>query len=124
LQGLKEAGLVERRCAQRLDSMQIMGLVSRMSRLECVRETLRLALQSIAESSGRWERPGFWKEYWERYVETKLDYRSEAGALKEKMDQAGRDGWELLDWIKKLKHPELEAGSAVQILERVWQENF
>jgi hypothetical protein len=124
LQGLKEAGLVERRGAQRLDSMQIFGLVSRMSRLECVRETLRLALQSIDESSGRWERPGFWKEYWERYVETKLDYRSEAGSLKEKMDHAGRDGWELLDWIKKLKHPELEASSAVPLLERVWKENF
>jgi hypothetical protein len=124
LQGLQAAGLVERRGAQRLDSMQIFGLVSRMSRLECVRETLRLALQFVNQCSGTWPQPGFWKEQWERYVETKLDFRAEASVLRAKMDQAGRDGWELLAWIKQLKYPGLEASAPAQLLERVLNENF
>ncbi len=47
LEGLVQAGLVERRGKQRLDSTQMLGLVARMSRLECVRETLRLALKEL-----------------------------------------------------------------------------
>ncbi len=41
--------------------MQIFGLVSRMSRLECVRETLHLALQFVNQSSGPWPQPDFLK---------------------------------------------------------------
>ena len=43
LDALSEAGLVSRQSRQRLDSTQMFGLVSRMSRLDCVRESLRLA---------------------------------------------------------------------------------
>src|SRR5664280_753675 len=50
LEGLIQAGLVARRGRQRLDSTQMFGRVSRMSRLDCVRESLRLALQELALS--------------------------------------------------------------------------
>jgi hypothetical protein len=53
LGGLVEAGLVSRRSNQRLDSTHVLGLVARMSRLECVREALRLALVSLAVSRAR-----------------------------------------------------------------------
>jgi hypothetical protein len=44
LEALVQAGLVARQSRQRLDSTQMFGRVSRMSRLDCVRESLRLAL--------------------------------------------------------------------------------
>jgi hypothetical protein len=50
LEALVEAGLVARQSRQRLDSTQMFGRVSRMSRLDCVRESLRLALQSQVSS--------------------------------------------------------------------------
>ena len=49
LEALTDAGLVQRRSRQRLDSTQMFGRVSRMSRLDCVRESLRLALKEISE---------------------------------------------------------------------------
>ncbi len=52
LDALAAAGLVSRPSRQRLDSTQMFGLVSRMSRLDCVRESLRLALQELAASVG------------------------------------------------------------------------
>ena len=52
LSGLVEAGLVARRSNQRLDSTHVPGLVAKMSRLECVRETLRLALREVARGAG------------------------------------------------------------------------
>ena len=53
LAALTEAGLVARQSRQRLDSTQMFGRVSRMSRLDCVRESLRLALQEIAQQLNR-----------------------------------------------------------------------
>ena len=47
LNALEEAGLVGRQGRQRLDSTQMFGRVARMSRLDCVRESLRLALQEL-----------------------------------------------------------------------------
>ena len=48
LDALQAAGLVSRQSRQRLDSTQRFGRVARMSRLDCVRESLRLALQALA----------------------------------------------------------------------------
>ena len=54
LDALAEAGLVSRQSRQRLDSTQMFGLVSRMSRLDCVRESLRLALKEL-DGSVTWK---------------------------------------------------------------------
>ena len=56
LEGLIGAGLVSRRSNQRLDSTHVLGLVAKMSRLECVRETMRLMLQELAGPWRRWTR--------------------------------------------------------------------
>ena len=44
LDRLVKDGWVAKRSKQRLDSTHVCGLLSHMSRLECVRETIRLAL--------------------------------------------------------------------------------
>jgi transposase len=124
LAGLVEAGLVERRGKQRLDSTQMMGLLSWMSRLENVRETLRLALQELEKSAPAQARPAAWSGWIERYVESKLDYRAGVDALKSKMEQAGRDALELLGWVDGLFEKAPGQGSQVQLLRRVLEENF
>ena len=92
-----------------------------MSRLECVRETLRLALEEVETTAGHWPRPEFWKPMWERYVESKLDYRAEASVLQEKMNQAGLEAGQLLEWVRGLENQEfILQGEQVQLLERVW----
>ena len=65
-----------------------------MGTLECVRETLRLALEDLGETVSQEQRPGFWEPLWERYVESQLDYQASAETLKQKMIQAGQDGLE------------------------------
>ncbi len=124
LEGLVEAGLVERRGKQRVDATQMLGLLSRMSRLECVRETLRLALQELETGAAAVERPAFWDELWERYVQSKLDYRTEISVLKLKMDQAGTDAWRLLEWAGQLSDPKVGPGQQLQLLQRVFGEHF
>ena len=124
VEGLVEAGLVERRSKQRLDSTQVMGLLSRMSRLECVRETLCLALRELAISAAGFGRPAHWEAWWDRYVHSHVDYRTEASVLKLKMDQAGADALALLDWIGQLSDPQIAQGPQVKLLRRVFDEQF
>lgn len=124
LDGLVEAGLVARQTRQRLDSTQMFARVSRMSRLECVRETLRLALQELESTTAGVPRPDWWPLLWERYVETKLDYRVEAPVLRQKMDDAGSDAARLLAWVGQLAASEAGKGEQFKLLERAWNDNF
>jgi len=49
LKALEEEGFIAKRSRQRLDSTHILGAVARMSALECVRETLAVALDELEE---------------------------------------------------------------------------
>lgn len=123
LGGLEQAGLVKQKGKQRLDSTHVLGLVSRMSTLECVRESLRLALEELAEVVNEPQRPEFWSRLWERYVDSQLDYRASGETLKQKQIQAGEDLLELRSWLAA--QPEaLRGGEKVELLERVWNEQF
>ena len=101
LDGLIDSGLVKRRTNQRMDSTHVLGLVSRMSRVECVRESLRLALQEIASAVPVAQCPVGWTTWWERYVENKLDYRSSHDVLVNKLLEAGSDARNLVAWVRE-----------------------
>ena len=122
MEKMREAGYVKRRNRQRLDSTHIIGLVSRMSRLDCVRESLRLALEELAQIE-KLPRPSAWALWWERYVESGVDYKSAGDIIVQKMKQAGMDAHELLAWITGLP-VEIRRGEAVLILGRVFESNF
>ena len=84
LKALEQEGFIAKRSKQRLDSTHILGAVARLSALECVRETLALALEELDGILPKDERPDFWERLWERYVESKLDYKSTAEVLQSK----------------------------------------
>lgn len=122
LEAMREAGYLKARKAQRLDSTHVLGLVSQMSRLECVRESLRLALERL-EREAALARPAAWPVWWERYVESSTDYRLPREALEARMLQAGRDARDLLDWVQTLPDA-LRSARELQTLQEVFEENF
>lgn len=124
LDALVAAGLVSRQSRQRLDWTQMFGRVSRMSRLDCVRESLRLALLELEASLPQPARPGFWLELWERYVESQADYRASSEALARKLIQAGADSLRLLEWTRSQPEKTFEPGPQLALLERVFKEQF
>jgi transposase len=123
LEALEAEGLVPKRGKQRLDSTHVLGLVARLSKLECIRETLRLALEELAINLPESRRPEFWCEFWERYVESKLDYKSSEVVLKQKQIQAGEDAWRLLRWLEDLPGA-VRNGRQVELLRRVFGEYY
>jgi hypothetical protein len=122
-EGLEAAGLVKRRDKQRLDSTHILGAVARLSALECVRETLALALEELQPRLKAEALPEFWDLVWERYVESKLDYKSSEEKLRAKQRQAGVDCLRLLQWLAPLPI-ELREGKAIRLLRKVFSEQF
>lgn len=123
LDALQEEGLVPKRGKQRLDSTHVLGLVARLSALECVRETMRLALAELDAQIPAADRPDFWGVFWERYVESKVDYKCTESVLKEKQLQAGTDSLRLLRWLEPLS-VELREGRQVALLRRVIDEQY
>jgi hypothetical protein len=122
LKGLEASGLLPRRRKERVDSTQVLGLLAHMSRLECCRETLALALKEAAHAVAPSARPPWWPALWERYVQSRLDFRAEPQVLAEKFQQTGGDGAQVLAWIKGLE-PAVK-GRKVRLLAQVWAEQF
>lgn len=123
LDALVHAGFVPKKGRQRLDSTHVLGLVASMSSLECVRETLRLALKELARQLPAGERPAWWMQIWERYVENKLDYRSTEPVLRQKHRQAGADSLQLLQWLGALPE-DLRTGQQVALLQKVFEQSY
>jgi hypothetical protein len=123
LEGLEAAGLVSRQSRQRLDSTQMFGRVSKMNRLDCVRESLRLALQELAKGLSQAVRPAWWASLWERYVESQADYRAGGETLARKLVEAGTDAQRLLAWLPQ-QPEDLAKGEHAQLLARVFGEQF
>jgi len=123
LDGLCAAGLVAKRTRQRLDSTHVLGVVRQMSWLECVRETLRRTLESLADTVVAAQRPAAWATWWERYVESKLDYRLEEQTWWAKFDQAGTDAWAVLEWVVDLPVA-VQVHPAVSLLAQVFDESY
>lgn len=113
-------GWVKKCSKQRLDSTHVCGLLSAMSRLECARETIRLVLED-------WETQGIflnsWASLWDRYVESKIDPRCGVEKLKAQVKKAGEDMLTLITW-GETHSSEIKNGESLQLLRRVFEENY
>jgi transposase len=126
LKGLQDAGLIPRKYKQRLDSTHVLGMIAKMSRLECVRESIRLALKELDLILGESQHPEFWGILWERYVESKLDYKAPEVELRNKMQQAGEDIQRLRKWLEDQKEKDevIKQAAQVKLLDRVFEEQY
>ena len=120
---LMELGLVKKKGKQRIDSTHILGYVKEMSRLECVVETLRLALEDLEPEVGGSKRPEFWERLWALYVQSKVDWRLGKSERQSRYRQCGQDIKEVLQWIDT-DRADLGEREAVKLLRRVFAEQF
>jgi transposase len=127
LERLKARELIKERGKQRTDSTYVVTTVRQLNRLECVGETLRHALNSLAVANPQWLREKVAPEWFERYA-----HRFEQGRLPDKKSERdalgetiGRDGHHLLEAIYEPTSPHwLRHVSAVETLRRVWVQQY
>lgn len=127
LSRFREAGLLKARGRQRTDSTHVLAAIQTLLRLECVGETMRHALNTLAVVDPDWLRAQVPSEWFIRYGRRFEDYRLPPG-LPERYALAetiGADGFQLLDWVYTPGTPRwLGEIPAVQVLRRVWLQQF
>lgn len=123
----RKRGWLKERGKQRTDSTHVLAAIRTLNRLECVGETLRAALNSLAAVVPDWVRASVPIEWYERYGTRTEDFRfpKEKSKRQALAEQIGVDGWNLLALIQR---PETAAWlrevPAVQVLRRVWLQQY
>ena len=105
----------------------MLAAVRALTRLECVGETLRHALNVLAEVSPEWLRRQAQPAWVDRYAHRVEEYRlPKSKAEREQYaNQVGADGWHLLDALEDNATPTwLRELPAVQTLRRVWAQQY
>lgn len=123
----RERGWVKERGKQRTDSTHVLAAIRTMNRLECVGETLRAALNSLAAVLPDWLRSQVPVEWYERYGSRIEDFRMPTSLSKRQAmaQQIGTDGSYLLMAIHADDAPAwLREIPAVEVLRRVWVQQF
>jgi transposase len=126
LKRLQEAKLVTARGRQRTDSTHVLAAVHALNRLECVGETMRHALNTLARLVPDWLRvhaePDWDERYERRFEEARLPKaRAQRYALAETI---GRDGDHLLRALEVEASDWLRHVPAVETLRQVLVQQF
>ena len=127
LSACKKRGILKDRGKQRTDSTHVEAAIRTMNRIECVGETLRAALNSLAVTVPNWlceHTPQEWYDRYERRVE---EFRMPKDATKRDalIVQIGLDGFQVLKWVRDVDSPLwLREIPAVEILRQVWIQQF
>lgn len=123
----REARLLHARGKQRTDSTHVLAAVRFLNRLETVGETMRHALNAVAELAPEWlrahSRPEWVARYERRFEEQRLP---ESAAARELLAVAiGADGYALLTVIWAPEAPFwLRQVPAVETLRQVWLQQY
>ena len=124
---LQELGLLKARGRQRTDSTHVLAAIRTLNRLTCVGETMRQALNALATEAPDWLRHQVPQDWFDRYGR-RLD---DARLPREKTARAalgatiGADGFWLLTLLEHPDAPpELRELPEVQILRRIWWQQY
>jgi transposase len=123
----KERGLLKARGRQRTDATHVLGALRVLNRLELVAETLRAALNAVAQAAPEWLRAWTPRDWFERY-----GHRIEEARLPQSKEErqayaetVGADGMVLLRALYAPDAPLLlRTLPAVDILRRVWLSQY
>lgn len=123
----KEVKMLKTRGQQRSDSTHVLGAIRTLSRLVCVGESMRHALNTLAATAPAWLLAHSEPEWVERYGKRVDDYRlpKSKGEREAYAEQVGADGQHLLEAIYDPNTAEwIREVAAVETLRTVWVQNY
>ena len=127
LKKLAEKGWLKSKKKQRTDATHVLGAIRQLNALECIGETLRAALEQLAQLEPEWLMTQVTEDWFELYGARIESYR----LPKEKTKQAnlkqriGEDGLHLLKAVDSPTAPSyLKQLPQVEILRQVWWQRF
>src|ERR671932_258409 len=127
LEQLRAEGYLPAHERQRTDSTHVLAAIRTLNRLECVAETMRHALDSLAVVAPTWLRAQIPSTWFERYSPRVEDYRlpTDAATRQALAATIGADGRHLLQAVYAPTPPAwLREVPAVEILRQVWVQQY
>lgn len=119
---IEQCGLLRGRRRVRVDATQLVANVARLSRLDMLKETLRVAVCELWNNyRSLQERPELVRLYDEYGEEVWLGRGSEG---EERLKHIGRDGFLLLDLFEEVEEPRPRTVECRELLAQVLRENF
>jgi len=123
----KAKGWLKSRGQQRTDSTHVLAAVRQLNRLECVGETIRQALEALAELAPAWLLSQVTSDWFDRYGPRFEAYRlpKEKAEQEALQLQIGEDGRHLLAAIYGGQAPaELRTLVEVELMRQVWLQQY
>ncbi len=127
LAALRAQGMLKGKHTQRTDATQVVAVLRQLNRLELVGETLRRALNELAQLAPEWLLEQMQPEWVERYGRTFDDYRLPKANEKRTAlaEEVGRDGYLLLRAAYQPATPaEVSQAASVEMLRRIWLQQY
>ncbi len=127
LEKFKAKGWLKSRGQQRTDSTHVLGAIRHLNRLECVGETMRQALEALAEAAPEWLLSQITRDWFDRYGPRFESYRLPKEKKKQAALQAqiGEDGRHLLSAIYDPQAPaQLRTLLEVEIMRQIWLQQY
>lgn len=123
----KEQGWLKRQGMVRSDSTHVVAAIRQLNRLEMVGETLRHALEGLAEAAPEWLQGWVPVEWFDRYG-TRIECQRLPKKKTEQTawaEQVGTDGHQLLSKLEAASSMTgLQQMQAVEVLRQVWRQQF
>ena len=123
LHKLVDLGFIRRRGKQRTDSTHILGQLAKLTRLELVLETLRMALLTLEDQAEAWVADTIPEVFQQRYSKRRYEYDLKEEEIVAELRQAGADGF----WLLRQLATAPTAGqdlAALHTLQTVWEQQF
>jgi transposase len=117
-------GFLKKHGKQRTDSTHIIGSVARLSRLQMVWETIRVALDALQKTCGEWYAQHIPAVFDEMYRKRQSDWRLSAEQVKAETKKAGTNGYWLLDLVTECGPSIARTLQEVAVLEEVLSQQY
>jgi len=124
LQRLKGLGLIKQRGKVRTDSTHLLGVVERLSQLELVTESIRVALKAVLAAATEWATEKLPPSFRETYSKRQKEYGLSVSEIGEKLMQAGQDGFWFLAQIDQSTMELIQQLPEVTVLRTVLDQQF
>jgi len=121
---LKALGLIKRRAKMRTDATHILAVVQRLTQLELITETLRVAVEAATRVAPAWAERELPPVFRERYSGRQSEYGLSDTEVKARLAQAGKDAFWFLDKVNRATPKLVRELPEVETLRTVFGQQF
>ena len=124
LSQLKGLGLIKQKGKMRTDSTHILAVVERLSQMELVWESLRVALKAVSDIASAWVEQTLPDAFVETYSQRQSEYGLSNTETLRRLVQAGKDGFWFLGQLDQSAPEEVRSLPEVKTLHTVLTQQF